>query len=190
MRHLTILSIALALVASLAAVGTAAAVPARQNGLPAEMIGTTWNLVAFQQAGTAVDVQGGGLTVVFDAEGRVSGSSGCNNFTGSYTAGSGQQLTIGPLASTLMLCTPDSVNTREHAYQQALQAVTAYTLSAPGQLELTSPQDTLSYTSGASANLPATGAGGDTLALGLGAFAALALLAGLALRRAGKLHRA
>ncbi|MGD8528483.1 MAG: META domain-containing protein [Methyloceanibacter sp.] len=40
------------------------------------------------------------------ADGVVGGSSGCNRFTGAYTQ-KGDELTMGPLASTRMACPPE-----------------------------------------------------------------------------------
>src|SRR5262245_24380849 len=76
-RHFATTWAALALVAAgFAMVGSVAAAPARQEKLPAEMIGVTWQLAAFQQGGKAVDV-GTGLTLVFTTDGHVSGEGGC-----------------------------------------------------------------------------------------------------------------
>ena len=49
----------------------------------------------------------------------VSGSSGCNTFTGSYTL-DGINVTIGPLASTMMAC-EQPVMDQEAAFLKALQ---------------------------------------------------------------------
>ncbi len=59
------------------------------------------------------------LTALFGPDGSVSGSSGCNTFTGSYTV-DGDKLTIGPLASTRKFCSPDEVMTQEADYLAAL----------------------------------------------------------------------
>ena len=174
----------MALATILAGAGQAAAAPRRQGGqLPAEMVGVTWYLVAFQHAGSALDVAGGGLTLQFSSDGQVSGSAGCNNYNGSYTAGADQQLTISELASTRMFCTPDTVMTREAAYLQALPATTTYKLDGTSALTLTAGSDTLSYTTAAPAQLPSTGAGADASLTVPAIFGALMLLAGLWLRR-------
>jgi putative lipoprotein len=44
--------------------------------------------------------------VQFRADGVVGGSSGCNRFTGAYKQ-KGDELTMGPLASTRMACPPE-----------------------------------------------------------------------------------
>lgn len=47
--------------------------------------------------------------VAFKLEGRVIGSGGCNNFSGSFTQ-DGKAIKIGPLASTRKMCPPDIMN--------------------------------------------------------------------------------
>jgi heat shock protein HslJ len=58
------------------------------------------------------------LTATFTAD-MVSGSSGCNTFTGSYTL-DGINVTIGPLASTMMACEQPAMD-QETAFLTALQ---------------------------------------------------------------------
>jgi len=68
-----------------------------------------------------------GITIQFNSDGTVAGSSGCNQYSGSYTA-SGSSLTIStPLASTMMMCA-EPVMVQEGAYQAALAGVKAYTV--------------------------------------------------------------
>ena len=52
--------------------------------------------------------------VQFRADGVVGGSSGCNRFTGAYNQ-NGDELTLGPLASTRMAC-PPGVMEREQQF--------------------------------------------------------------------------
>ncbi|MBO9406649.1 META domain-containing protein [Shimia sp. R9_1] len=61
--------------------------------------------------------------IEFDADGRVSGSSGCNRFTGSYTR-TGDRLSFGPLASTRMACS-DELNAQETAFFKTLTQVSS-----------------------------------------------------------------
>jgi heat shock protein HslJ len=70
------------------------------------------------------------LTADF-ANGRVSGSGGCNRFNGSYKTTGKQQLTIGPLATTYMAC-EEGVMTQESNYLKALQAAQRYELNKDG----------------------------------------------------------
>ncbi len=60
----------------------------------------------------------------FDRDGRVSGTSGCNRFTGSYTE-RGSRLEFGPLATTRMAC-PDALGQQEIDFFKAVSNVTAF----------------------------------------------------------------
>jgi putative lipoprotein len=60
----------------------------------------------------------------FDRDGRVSGTSGCNRFTGTYTE-KGELLEFGPLAATRMAC-PGAIGEQEVEFFRALAKVTGY----------------------------------------------------------------
>jgi len=68
-------------------------------------------------------------TLAFDGEGRVSGSGGCNRFTGSYTFSDGE-LSFGPLAGTKMMC-PEAVMDQEDRFHKALGAVDRVAVDGP-----------------------------------------------------------
>jgi putative lipoprotein len=88
----------------------------------------SWQLVAFAQDGEQTPVIAGTLiTAVFDAEGRISGSSGCNSYGGSFSAADGG-LTFSGLFSTERACLEEGVMEQERAYFAALQAATRYSL--------------------------------------------------------------
>lgn len=70
---------------------------------------------------------------------RVSGSTGCNRFVGSYES-SGSSLTFGAIASTRMAC-PDAM-AQERAFEQALQDVRRWR-AEDGELELLDDQGTV-----------------------------------------------
>ncbi len=82
--------------------GTALAVYTAQSQ---DLAGTNWEVTVFNNGKQAVVgvLEGTSLTASFADDGSLSGNSGCNQFTGSYTV-SGNQITIGPLASTMMMC--------------------------------------------------------------------------------------
>jgi heat shock protein HslJ len=67
------------------------------------------------------------VTATFGEDGTVSGSSGCNTFTGGYTAQEGV-IEIGPLASTQKACEPAEVMTQEAAFLTAMQNATTYSI--------------------------------------------------------------
>jgi putative lipoprotein len=58
------------------------------------------------------------------AEGRVSGSTGCNRYTSSYTL-DGSSLELGPVAATLMACPPPAGDV-EREFVAALERVAAW----------------------------------------------------------------
>ena len=70
------------------------------------------------------------LRVNFHAAGQVSGSGGCNNDNGRYTAGgttSNGQITVSELSSSNQLCgEPAGVMTQELDYFNALRAAATY----------------------------------------------------------------
>ncbi len=72
--------------------------------------------------------------IEFGEAGQVSGTSGCNRFTGSYTI-AGDQLTFGPLASTRMACN-DALNAQEAAFFKTLTKVASVATQGGGTVLL------------------------------------------------------
>ena len=126
-------SLALLLVlASLAGCSSSAGSPSGGT-----LTGQVWALTSLAGKAPLKDT---GITIQFNTEGTVSGSSGCNQYSGTYTA-SGSSLTIDtPLASTMMMCA-QPVMVQESAYQAALATVKAYTVSGD-KLTLYGPNNT------------------------------------------------
>lgn len=89
------------------------------------------------------------ITITFTNLGTLSGSGGCNNYQGGYTLTGtsgpfGNQITIGPIASTQMYCTDTS--SLETTYLQILQSATAYNIDNNSVLSLRAPSgSTLVY---------------------------------------------
>jgi len=96
-----------------------------------ELVGQVWTLTAIMgQPPLPVTT----ITAEFDADGRVSGSSGCNSYSGPYDVG-GNKLSFGqPMASTLMACEP-AVMAQEAVYMKALESVASYEIK-DGKLTL------------------------------------------------------
>jgi heat shock protein HslJ len=91
---------------------------------PASLTGTTWSATGVnngQQAVTGL-VTGTTVTATFADDGTVSGSAGCNRFTGEYTL-DGDAVAIGPLATTRKAC-EDDVMTQEAAFVAAMENAT------------------------------------------------------------------
>jgi len=106
--------------------------------VPAPLEGTLWQLVSYndgQQAmkGVLPETQ---ITALFE-DGNVSGSAGCNSYSGSFEV-NGNELSIGPLAGTMRMCaSPEGIMEQEAAYQAALQSTATYRIIA-SRLELVS----------------------------------------------------
>lgn len=139
-------------VVGVGAVGLFAAA-GRAGGTTADGLeGIVWRLTGYSpKAAIGVPARGGGsgpvagsrIDIVFE-NGRVSGSSGCNSYAGSYVL-DGSALGIGPLASTRKACSP-ALMTQESEYQRILKAVETFTLSGD-TLRLSGPAGTLEFAS-------------------------------------------
>jgi heat shock protein HslJ len=95
-----------------------------------ELVGPTWQLLSYNNGrGAVVSVLPEPLAnATFTAEGQVRGSAGCNTYRGAFTA-RGETLSIGPLATTRMACSPP-VMQQEQAFLQALESATQYRFEA------------------------------------------------------------
>ena len=88
------------------------------------LAGTSWHVTGYNNGRQAVvsvlnDTQ---LTIAFAADGRVTGSAGCNNFMGTYSV-SGSSLTFGPAATTRKMCAQPGVMEQEQQFLKALESV-------------------------------------------------------------------
>lgn len=84
--------------------------------------GTAWEVTGYNNGRQAVVsvLAGTSLTLDFSADGRVSGSAGCNRFTGAYTT-SGREVAISGVAATRRMCMePARVMEQEDAFLKAL----------------------------------------------------------------------
>lgn len=96
--------------------------------VPATLAGPTWVATGVNTGTGAVSsmVTGTTVTAMFAADGTVSGSGGCNTYSGPYTTDGGN-VAIGPLAGTKMLCSsPVGVDAQEAQFLQAMQRATSY----------------------------------------------------------------
>jgi polar amino acid transport system substrate-binding protein len=73
------------------------------------------------------------LTAFFGADGTVTGSGGCNTYTGTYQQ-AGNRLTVQPLAATQKACDP-AVMAQEEAFLAALQSSDTFSICG-GQLTI------------------------------------------------------
>jgi heat shock protein HslJ len=109
---------------------------------PSALTGTVWKLTDQSMASLVHDVWPGSQITIEFKGGQASGVSACNQYGGSYTAGSDGSLTFGAFRSTAMACIP-AVGALEHFYTEALGKVTHF--SVDGTLTLTGSGKTLTY---------------------------------------------
>jgi heat shock protein HslJ len=94
---------------------------------PAPLVGTAWTGLLYNDGNALVGAMpDAAFTATFADDGTVSGSSGCNTFSGSYTV-DGDSMSFGPLAATQMACAED-VMTQEAGVLGALGRVTSFTI--------------------------------------------------------------
>ena len=92
-----------------------------------------WEATSIQTGDAlASPVPGTTITATFADDGTLSGSAGCNQYTGSYTLDGGA-IEIGPLAATKKACSaPEGVMEQEAAYLAALPTATHFRIDAGG----------------------------------------------------------
>lgn len=103
----------------------------------AELVGT-W-LVEDVSGRGAIDFSRVDLT--FASDGKLSGSTGCNRFSGTYRV-NGSHMTIGTLATTRMACAEALMN-QEAAFVEAVSSISQFTFDATGALLLKNDDRTL-----------------------------------------------
>ncbi|HEX2863813.1 MAG TPA: META domain-containing protein [Deinococcales bacterium] len=107
--------------------------------------GGTWRLTALTAAGGPVAVPAANAPTLEFRDGRVTGTTGCNQYSGPAVL-KDARLTLGPIAATRAACLDPTGTAVETAYLDDLNAVNAYsqtgdnlilTTSGPGRLEFT-----------------------------------------------------
>lgn len=94
------------------------------------LAGTSWRLVSMGPTGAETNVIAGtNVTLRFGDEGRASGSTGCNSFSGTYDV-SGDRISFGRLASTRRACLDQNANQQEQRYLSALEAASRFRLAS------------------------------------------------------------
>jgi len=88
-----------------------------------ELAGTSWRATGINNGKGAVAslVKDTTVTLAFGADGRASGSAGCNNFTAAYEWGA-PQLTFKAAATTRKMCADAGVMEQEQAFLKALES--------------------------------------------------------------------
>ncbi len=106
------------------------------SAVAAALPGTTWTVTSV--GGEFVDAKSP-PTITFGADGNVSGTTGCNQYSGSYEV-DGSTIKVGMLAMTLMLC-EGSVGEQETLFGPALQGATSWAIDSSGNLMLSGAGD-------------------------------------------------
>jgi heat shock protein HslJ len=101
---------------------------------PEQAVAGDWTVVNYFRPGAVVSpVAGSSLTASFES-GQISGDSGCNRYSGPYEV-DGNEIAIGPLASTLRACADPAVDEQERQYLAALELARTFSLDG-GNLTL------------------------------------------------------
>ena len=96
---------------------------------PAPFVGTTWTLDSFYTADAVSSVIAGTtITAVFDRDGNVTGSAGCNRYFASYAV-MGTSMSVGSAGSTAMNCTSPGVGQQERTYLASLSRATTFIIT-------------------------------------------------------------
>lgn len=123
-----------ALLAVLAGCGGATTPTAMPTNVPtvdvsqpgaAGLAGSSWNILQINGQpikGTQA------LPLTFELDGRASGHSGCNGYSGEARV-VGEQFILGPFMSTKMACAENELQQQETSLFQALEKVTSYKLA-------------------------------------------------------------
>ena len=102
------------------------------GGDPAVLLqGGEWTVLTI--AGAPL-VAGSTATLTFDGEGHVYGKGSCNRYTGGYKL-TGEGLSTGPLASTMMACV-DELMEQERRFLELLAQVQGFAIAEDGALSL------------------------------------------------------
>ncbi|MGW8266635.1 MAG: META domain-containing protein [Longimicrobiales bacterium] len=73
-------------------------------------------------------------TLEFAQDGAVHGSGGCNNFHGTYAV-SGDAISFGPLATTMMYCEQEGIMNQESAFLSRLESAASFSIDG-GELHV------------------------------------------------------
>ncbi len=107
-------------------------------GDPALLRGAEWLVEDLNRMGV---IDNSRLTLKFGEDGRVSGSTNCNSFGGTYSV-DGSKMTLSPLAMTRKACAAEALANQEARYTGALSGELGWRFAEDGALVLTGDEDT------------------------------------------------
>ena len=94
------------------------------------LAGSEWHLVSLGPAGSEAGlVAGTTVTLKFGEDGRASGSTGCNAYSGTYQV-RGDTLSFGRLISTRRACLDQNASSQEQRFISALESATRFRLAS------------------------------------------------------------
>jgi heat shock protein HslJ len=94
------------------------------------LTGSDWKLVSIGPSGAEVDVVAGTtVTLRFGEDGRASGSTGCNSYSGTYQV-RGDNVSFSRLVSTRRACLDQNANQQEQRLLSTLEAANRFRLSS------------------------------------------------------------
>ena len=112
-------------------------------GGPDPLDGTSWVLISLDDTSPLL---GTSITLSF-ADGEISGSGGCNSYSGSYQV-QGDRISFGETVITLQACMePDGVLDQESAYMAILGVVKRFVLEDGGLMLVTQDGKALRFES-------------------------------------------
>ena len=95
---------------------------------PISITGAPWEMSTFRNGDGQVQsiLEGTKVTAIFTEESSLSGSAGCNHYSGTYEIGE-SSIRFGPMTVTEMFCAqPDGIMEQENSYLEALVQVNSY----------------------------------------------------------------
>jgi heat shock protein HslJ len=104
-------------------------VPTQSPATPSSIV-DTWDLVSYDSVagGIVTVIPGSENTADFQADGKVAGSAGCNQYSAGYTTTASNGITIGQPITTLMACESNLMQ-QESQYLSLMQKATKYDIS-------------------------------------------------------------
>jgi len=96
--------------------------------------GTSWVVTSIAKVSTIVTRP----TMVFGADGSITGTTGCNRYSGTYET-DGAKLTIGSVSSTAMACADPDASAQEADFTAALSGAVSWDIRPDGDLEVKAP---------------------------------------------------
>jgi heat shock protein HslJ len=119
---------------------------------------TSWVVLSIGGQDTIAEAR---PTMVFDPGGTVTGTNGCNSYSGRF-ATDGDKITIGQTSSTAMGCEADR-SAQEAAFNAAFGAATSWKEVGDGTLHLTGGAEIVAVPAGSVAPTPSAAGGPTTL---------------------------